>query len=174
MTGASVYRSRQPPGSESRPPETPRDPIATKEGRGGGGQEKGTGLSGRPPKPVVKSVPRNRRQQEEERAGPSTASLTISPARARPGQTHFRIGTWKEFRGAPTTTVSPEGPGHGVGVGRQNSLALPESAPGLWKNDEEPVSGGRDQRVRPYRSASSSGVLHARSLPAPTYGAPRD
>lgn len=38
--GASVYRSRRPPGSESRPPETPQDPIATEEGRGGGPRER--------------------------------------------------------------------------------------------------------------------------------------
>lgn len=38
--GASVYISRRPHGRESRPPETPRDPIATKEGRGGGKRKK--------------------------------------------------------------------------------------------------------------------------------------
>lgn len=142
--------------------------------RAGGGQDKGTGLSGRPPKPVVKSVPRTGGSKRVERAGPSTASLTISPARARPGQTCFRIGTLKKFRGAPMTTVSPEGTGHGRRRRRrpkparsQNSLALPESATGLWENDEEAVSDARDTRVRPHRSASPSAVLRRPPRTAP-------
>lgn len=86
MRGASVYRSLRTPGSESRPPETPRDPIATKEGRRGGGKRKGRGYLVDPPPP--KSPSRACLGQAAARgegpgqARPPTASLTTSHARA--------------------------------------------------------------------------------------------
>lgn len=121
---ASVYRSRRPPGSESRPQETPQDPIATKEGWGWGGSErKGQGY-------LVDPQSRLRvcfRQAAARGAGRPRPPAPFRPRGHGRVRTCFLIGTSKKFRGAPMTT----GPFPVL-------TALPESASGLEENDEEP------------------------------------
>lgn len=136
----------------------------------GGRREKGTGLSGRPPKHVVKSVPRTGGSKW---SGPGRPRPP-SPSRPR-GQTCFRIGTLKKFRGAPLTTVSPEGPGHGAGAGPSSPARLPSQNPhrDCGKTIKNPCPTGGTHacaRIDPPRPPPSS---TRRPLPATTYGTPR-
>lgn len=136
----------------------PTGPHRHQRRAGGGGERKGRGYLVDPPK-SVKSVPRTggSKRRGPGRPGPPSPLCTCGQ---RPGQTCFRIGTLKKFRGAPRTTVSTEGP-------------ATASAQARSPKKRRTVSDDRDHACARNDPPKPSGVLHAPPAPAPTYGAPR-